>query len=120
MRDRLIELIGDFPVLYSTLKQNCMPEAVERLADHLLAAGVVIPPCKVGDAVYKVYDIESVHRRVLELEVLLIEIGDGTRVCLKTTKKYLYNFDKASFDDFGKTVFLTREEAEKALERREG
>lgn len=85
----------------------------------LLENGVIVPPCKVGDIVYKVYDIESVHRRILELEVLMIEVGIQSKVCLKTTKKYRYNFDKATFEDFGKTVFLTREQAVKALEGKE-
>ena len=46
----------------------------------------------------------------------MIEVGIQRKVCLKTTKKHRYYFDKATFDDFGKTVFLTREQAEKALE----
>lgn len=83
----------------------------EMEADHLLDNGIVVPPCKVGDVVYKVYDIESVHRQILELEVLMIEVGSERKVCLKTTKKHRYNFDKATFEDFGKTVFTSREEA---------
>lgn len=39
MRERLIELLGDY--LYS-----------EQIADHLIANGVIVPPCKVGDTVY--------------------------------------------------------------------
>ena len=52
MRDRLIELI----------RQSCCvdvwnyhtddfkePNPIETLADHLLANGVIVPPCKVGD-----------------------------------------------------------------------
>jgi hypothetical protein len=112
MRDRLIKIIANIKG-----KADDTKTLEEVIANELLAEGVIVPPCKVGDKVYKVYDIESVHRRVLELEVLLIEIGDRTRICLKTTKNHLYNFDKTSFEDFGKTVFLTKEEAEKALER---
>ncbi len=37
-RDRLIELLQDY--LYS-----------EQIADHLLANGVIVPPCEVGDKV---------------------------------------------------------------------
>lgn len=39
MRDRLIELLDHY--LYS-----------EQIADHLIANGVILPPCKVGDLVY--------------------------------------------------------------------
>lgn len=110
-KEKLIEMI-------QSATNGCARYWASLIADKLLAEGVIVPPCKVGQKVYKVYDIESVHRRALELEVLLIEIGNITRICLKTTKNYLYNFDKASFEDFGKTVFLTREEAEKALAER--
>lgn len=56
MRDRLIESLGDFPVWHSTLKDKWMPEAIERLADHLLANGVIVPPfsAKVGNKVYRI------------------------------------------------------------------
>ena len=42
MRDRLIKLIKDI----------VHPYFAETLADHLLANGVIVPPCKVGDTVY--------------------------------------------------------------------
>lgn len=72
-------------------------------------------PCKVGDTVYKVMDIESVHRQILEMKVLSIEIKDTTNFFAKTVKKYRYNYGAFTLYDFGKTVFLTREEAEKKL-----
>lgn len=41
MRDRLVELLGDY--LYS-----------EQIADHLIANGVILPPCNVGETLYLV------------------------------------------------------------------
>lgn len=70
-------------------------------------------PCKVGDTVYKVMDIESVHRQILEMKVLSIEIKDATKFFAKTVKKYRYNYGTFTLDDFGKTVFLTHKEAER-------
>jgi hypothetical protein len=102
MRDRLIELLGDFPVWHSTLKENWMPEAVERLADHLLAAGVLVPPAKVGSDVY-VIDGGVILRRTLGR--LIYDCGDG-----------FVGFWGETL--FGKTVFLTCEEAEAEMERR--
>ena len=51
MRDRLIELLRD---TFNYTKGVCIDfdEAVKINADHLLANGVVVPPCKVGDTVY--------------------------------------------------------------------
>lgn len=93
----------------------------EYVASYLLDNGVIVPPCKVGDTVYQIMDIESVHRQILELKVLRIEITETTMFFVKTIKKFRYNYGKFSLEDFGKTVFLTPEEAEKALaERQEG
>lgn len=52
-RERLIEL----------LDQNCgysEEQKAETLADYLLANGVIVPPCKVGDKVYQ-YDNRDWH-----------------------------------------------------------
>ena len=43
-RDRLIDLIHDSDLSLDSV----------RLADHLLANGVIVPPCKVGDSIYRV------------------------------------------------------------------
>ncbi len=88
---------------------------------HYIDKSLIVElPCKVGDTVYKVCDIESVHRQILEMEVLTIEMSNEEVVYLKTKKKYLYNFGRVTFDDFGKTVFLSREEAEKKLKEYKG
>ena len=103
MRDRLIELLGSFPTFGDrTLADKWMPEAVERLAEHLLAAGVLVPPAKAGSDVY-VIDGGVILRRTLGR--LIYDCGDG-----------FVGFWGETL--FGKTVFLTREEAEKALAER--
>ena len=45
MRDRLIKLIK-----YCTSCEECREEDI---ADHLLANGVIVPPCKVDDTIYR-------------------------------------------------------------------
>ena len=93
-RDRLIELLQDY--LYS-----------EQIADHLLANGVIVPPCDIGQTVYTRYGysfkIEKIE--VLEDKKILFRCGnDGTD-------------DYMAFYDFeiGTDVFLTKEEAEEKL-----
>lgn len=87
------------------------------MADFLLANGVVVLPCRIGDTVYDIY--EAFHN------------GEGDVRALKVTDTHIHldRRNKAwiiicgyyfAIDDFGKTVFLTREEAEKALEKRKG
>lgn len=97
MRDRLIELISDKEnKLYSTNEYR-----IACLADHLIENGVILPPCKVGDTVYQT---------------------DTERVYASNVKAIVYDTDNIAFDEraIGKTVFLTREDAEKALREREG
>ena len=107
MKDRLIELLTK-----SELFNGADGKAdVTYLADHLLENGVIVPPCKVGDVVYLIMDAETVHRRILETEVIEISMNNRKQVHLMTTKKYRYNFTMVLFEDFGKTVFLTREDA---------
>ena len=73
-------------------------------------------PCKVGDEIYKNYDIESVYRRTLKLKVFKTEITKKEILILvKTVEKFLYNYDCLRIEDFGKTVFLTEEQAKEKL-----
>ena len=99
-RERLIKL----------LDQNCgyvEEQRAELLADYLLANGVIVPPCKVGDTVYW-YNMGG---KIVEAKAKAIYF------IVRHPEGFEY---KVSFDDFGKTVFLTREEAEKALQKGAG
>ncbi len=58
MRDRLIELLEEADNLYFERLRDAesaseilkiIKSVYERYADHLLANGVIVPPCKVGD-----------------------------------------------------------------------
>ena len=98
MRDRLIELIADKWL-----------SGVYDMADHLLANGVIVPPCKVGDTVYRVYTRNWVGEDKVS-SFIMTEMG----LCYVDDKGR-----ETSCTKFGKTVFLTREEAEQALKERE-
>lgn len=102
-RDKLIELIEQA----EGLKNNDFP-SVEEIADHLLANGVIVPPCKVGDTVYyivfdKVYKgkCHAITQHENRLQIHL----------------YDYDFDNASIKS--ENVFLTKEEAEEKLKEHE-
>lgn len=83
---------------------------------------LVVLPCKVGDTVWALWDVPISPRYIIyQAEVKEFRIGAkrfGRNLSLLLEpvdfrgrrKEYLEN-------DFGKTVFLTREEAEKALEQ---
>lgn len=88
----------------------------EDLADYLLANGVIVPPCKVGDSCYPLpsYRTPLVERKISRITYSKRNViigyyeNDGQyRPPLRTRT-------------LGEDVFLTREEAEKALERSRG
>ena len=74
---------------------------------------VVVLPCKVGHRVFALLDTD---KHISECEVKQIGLGDeigfvGLEPIGARGREY-----GVSLNGFGKTVFLTREEAEKALE----
>lgn len=109
MRDRLIELIGESSIW--NLKQQ--PLLVEQIADHLLANGVIVPPCKVWDTVYAVSNYYGGEWRVYECRVDNFSVYEKNTF-MSISNREGYNFG-ANICEIGKTVFLTREEAEQAL-----
>jgi hypothetical protein len=126
MRDRLVELISKaraecastscFQCEYQDKEtpKDCVPRLIE---DHLLANGVILPPCKVGDAVYYInlynhimlYKHEVYEAKVVRLVVTRYGVSPVIRV------KSVYSTYEIPGVEFGKNVFHTREEAEQAL-----
>ena len=114
MKKRLIELLED------TLKEwecDVQPETLSETAEHLIENGVIVPPCKEGDTVYVIPTKENGLSEITEMRTLGFSISAlYNTVNLADEKNKLY---QPSFERFGKTVFHTREEAEKALKERE-
>ena len=81
----------------------------ERIRELLKAdkdGRVVVLPCKVGDTVYF-----ALLGRIIEKQVFsIVSFSNSTRIYCGGTSEYFRP------EDIGKTFFLTREEAEKALE----
>lgn len=135
-KERLIELIKSSSQYISE-----DDGLVERIADHLLANGVIVPPVKVGDTVYGItlkhpcYACKACtdfcHRncpikdksafvvRKAKVDAVCFLDGDNEIHVQFEETKSLHSYSSTfCFCDFGKTVFLTREEAEKALAER--
>lgn len=107
MKDRLIEL------LYEKLNFDFLSHQIEALADYLLANGVIVPPCKVGDTVWFIRnDIKS---EIIETNVEKVVLKHGG-LYIKLGCNAMY---ETTCNSIGKTVFLTKEEAEQALKERE-
>ncbi len=78
-------------------------------------------PCRVGDKVYRIWTCGKNGRSIAEFKIEHIDIDNYPEIefsyrCTKGSHNfYPYRFCK--LEDFGKTVFITREEAENELER---
>lgn len=113
-RERLIKLIEQCSCHYSP---PCTGECgechnvemydwnIEHIADHLLANGVIVPPCKVGDYVRfkgltSLWRVDAIHYYREGLPQISVTNGKIT----------------TTVTDDGMFEVLTREEAERALE----
>lgn len=115
MKDRLIELIINAP------KLDCIKggrangktyQTGQNIADYLIANGVVCPPCKVGDMVYYFAGSQICEGTV---KSFITNTNENYYAIVCETKYNLTGFIKFGYWMFGKTVFLTKEDTEKAL-----
>lgn len=104
MRDRLVELVED-----SLPNDNraYFTKDIQTMADELIANGVILLPCKVGDKIYQTDGVSIYESMINEITF--------------TTHKTIYVTENIVFDEtaVGKSIFLTREEAEQALKIKE-
>ena len=110
MRDRLIDMLAHIG------NMRIMRCGLEECADYLIEQGVIVPPCKVGDRVW-------VHIGLGNIIAAIVTRIETTETPSGEKRSYFaigVDSPSVSFNDdcIGKTVFLTREEAEKALAER--
>ena len=111
-RERLIDLMID-----ATRTEPETGSFAEYLAEYLLEHGVVLLPCKVGDRLYEVTGRKTVS--VYKVRAIRVELF-GLFIEWDIVEGFVWqSLSGINADDIGKTVFLTREEAEQALKERE-
>ena len=121
MRDRLIELLNTRQTKGTKWRcyedgQYVEPVSNETIADYLLANGVIVSPCKVGDTTY-IFDyevnnhLEKKFRGITPSVVEAITIVDDGLWIENEHAKY-------HISSLGDLIFLTKEEAENALKER--
>ena len=120
MKEQLKKILGDFPVWHATLNDNWLPEAVDRLADYLIENGVVAPPVKVEQTIYVLWSGGRKGIGIAEFEVRSINLDNlnDMEIVYRSKKLNATMCRYANASDIGKTIFLSREEAERALERK--
>ena len=99
---------------YNSCRECGIHEAIQKLAEYedLEEQGLLLRlPCKVGDTIYrcgdpikKVYEWDIEHIEIFYDEIVFIDDSDNS----------------FTVGDIGKTVFLTREEAEAKMKELEG
>ena len=102
-------------------------KAIDKLAQYETVeeeGRLVVLPCKVGDAVYLLFVTDVIEKKIiyeiLKAKVTKITIDRFRAIfSFETLDKYKYKAEQTQ-EAFGETVFLTREEAEKALKEMEG
>ena len=157
-RDRLIELHHEAGVewdnyLFECLDNGKVPSKTydEFHADYLIANGVIVPPCKVGDMVYQIkycrcgnpenYEMKHCHKKDTKKTPIVLGSIMKQQCGMRPTKNYDWSkgtgfawqpigticykiiqkpFKLEWLTEIGKTVFLTKEEAEAKLKEREG
>lgn len=125
MRERLVELLKS----KSCWNNDCpeggcekcdyiavMNDDAEHIADYLIANGVIVPPMNIGQQCFILgYGFGKCKECVMECKVSCVtQKKNGSFAIRISQTKYsaTHNFTP---DDIGKTVFLNREDAEKAL-----
>ena len=103
MRDRLIELMQE----WGTKNTDSFP--FENVADHLLANGVVCLPCKAGSQIYRIIGENTLNPKIGRWDIVSLTIYPDEIGYVDDTDNWI------PLKDIGKTVFITREEAERAL-----
>lgn len=122
-RDKLIELVDKAKEEYAGDVTD--HTETDYIVECLLNNGVIIPPCKVGDMVYYIHETfyDNEYMKAKEDE---IDFSQIIKVVERPNCKTNLMLEKAQFDWLlmdrwlKGDVFLTREEAEKALERSKG
>ncbi len=128
MRERLTEIVGD--ALSECLKhmkeKNLATVSSDFIIDRLLENGVIAPPCKIGDSVFRIVEMSTgITSKIRVMRKRQIQQGTIHPVeptikrfirCVIVTKNNFFDV----CDNFGKTVFHTKEEAEQALRKDEG
>ena len=106
-------MYGEWDAMMSVLNSIGSYDRLRELAEADKDGRVVVLPCKVGQRVFALLDTD---KHISECEVKQIGMGNkigfiGLEPIGARGREY-----GVSLNGFGKTVFLTREEAEKALE----
>jgi hypothetical protein len=116
-RDRLLELIRQGKNMtpceknseYNCKGVKCEDCESQSIADYLLANGVIVPQCNFKDTIYRVDSKGQIYG---DWELMYIQVYPDETLYIDDSDNYF------TAENIGKTVFLTKEEAEAELRKR--
>lgn len=116
-RDKIKELLKQAQDKYCDICAECAEDGYKDhesfedfFADYLLANGVIVPPCKVGDKVWIIHE-----KRIFEIMCIgFYQDPDGFYVAVANDEYSTVRW-KVKYSE---TLFLTKEEAEAELRKR--
>lgn len=114
--EEIYSLYGEWCAMMSVLNSIGSYDRLRELAEADKEGRVVVLPCKVGDTVYEV----TSRGTISEYEVMAMRTEMFEQfIAWRLRKGFVDRFcDGIPVGEIGKTVFLTREEAERALMER--
>ena len=105
---------GEWCAMMSVLNSIGSYDRLRELAEADRDGRVVVPPCKVGDRLYEVTGRKTIS--VYKVRAIRVELF-GLFIEWDIVEGVVWqSLSGINAGEIGKTVFLTREEAEKALE----
>lgn len=114
--EEVTALQKDWSTLCTVIGECGGIERVKELAEADKTGRVVVLPCKVGDMLYEVTGRETIS--VYKVKAIRVELF-GLFIDWDIKEGFVWqSLVGVSAGEIGETVFLTREEAEKALEAR--
>ena len=107
VREKLVELLREAPYnIFGNKLGNCyFDSCLELIADHLIANGVTVQECKLGDKIYQTDGVRIYESTISEITL--------------TAKHTIFITENIAFDEraIGSSVFLSYAEAEAHLPR---
>ena len=111
VREHAMEIYHQLKV-YEDIAELCGGlDRLRELAEADKDGRAIVQPCKIGDKLYRVFAGEIFEHQVGSMKYFAIQ---------KRWDIEIYPFCPCVESSIGKTIFLTREKAEKALAEREG
>ena len=109
-RERLVELLKEADANPFNREITNFEDIMQMIADYLMSNNVVALPCKAGDIIYIIGEITG----QIVYDIIHHIMYNGEEFCLVTESGVLVLVEQ----QLGKTVFLSREEAESVLKDR--